>query len=190
MPGEKRDLFLELKLLADVGIIGLPNAGKSTLIKAISSASPKIGNYPFTTLTPNLGVVKTDWSEPFIVADIPGLIEGAHQGAGLGTQFLRHIERTRLLIHLIDASAVDANHLQRSYEVIQNELASYNEYLLRKPQIIVLNKLDIDYARKAADGFMKRFKMNEPEILFISALKGQGLKQLKSKIIALLDHTG
>jgi GTP-binding protein len=124
---------LELKLLADVGIIGLPNAGKSTLVGAITSARPKVGAYPFTTLTPMLGVVKTDHREPFVVADIPGLIEGAHAGAGLGTHFLRHIERTRILVHLIDASGIDPSDPLRGYHTINRELAQYSRTLLEKP---------------------------------------------------------
>ena len=141
--GETKTLKLELKLLADVGIIGLPNAGKSTLISRVSSASPKIGNYPFTTLTPNLGVVHTEWAEPFVLADIPGLIEGAHKGAGLGVRFLKHIERTHLLVHLIDAAAINRDRPLESYDIVNQELASYNRHLAYKSQIVVLNKVDL-----------------------------------------------
>ena len=121
-----------------MGIIGLPNAGKSTLISVISSATPKIADYPFTTLTPTLGVVKAGWGEPFVVADIPGLIEGAHKGVGLGIRFLRHIERTRVLVHLIDISTVDPQNPLAEYEIINRELANYSSQLMEKPQIVVL----------------------------------------------------
>jgi GTP-binding protein len=186
-PGETRTLKLELKLLADVGIIGLPNAGKSTLISAISSARPKIANYPFTTLAPSLGVVQTGWSEPFVVADIPGLIKGAHQGTGLGIKFLRHIERTRILVHLIDASSIDPDDPLNQYHTINQELAMYDEKLAKKPQIVVLNKLDLSGVRKSADIFQSAVK--DKEVVFISALTGQGLEQLKSQIVQLLDST-
>ena len=184
-PGETRTLKLELKLLADVGIIGLPNAGKSTLIAAISSARPKIANYPFTTLTPSLGVVQTDWAEPFVVADIPGLIKGAHQGTGLGIKFLRHIERTRILVHLIDVSSIDPDDPLREYHTINQELVMYDEKLVQKPQIVVLNKLDLPGVRKAAEIFQSAVK--DKKVAFISALTGQGLEQLKSQIVQLLD---
>ena len=184
-PGETRTLKLELKLLADVGIIGLPNAGKSTLISAISSARPKIANYPFTTLAPSLGVVQTGWSEPFVVADIPGLIKGAHQGTGLGIKFLRHIERTRILVHLIDASSIDPGDPLDQYHTINQELAMYDEKLAKKPQVVVLNKLDLSGVRKSADIFQSAVK--DKEVVFISALTGQGLEQLKSQIVQLLD---
>ncbi len=184
-PGETRTLKLELKLLADVGIIGLPNAGKSTLIAAISSARPKIANYPFTTLTPSLGVVQTGWAEPFVVADIPGLIKGAHQGTGLGIKFLRHIERTRILVHLIDVSSIDPDDPLKEYHTINQELVMYDEKLVKKPQIVVLNKLDLPGVRKAAEIFQSALK--DKKVLLISALTGQGLEQLKSQIVQLLD---
>jgi GTP-binding protein len=184
-PGETRTLKLELKLLADVGIIGLPNAGKSTLITAISSARPKIADYPFTTLTPSLGVVQTNWAEPFVVADIPGLIKGAHQGTGLGIKFLRHIERTRILIHLIDVSSIDPDDPLHQYHTINQELAMYDEKLVKKPQVVVLNKLDLPGVRKAAEIFQSALK--DKKVLLISALSGQGLEQLKSQIVQLLD---
>ena len=184
-PGETRTLKLELKLLADVGIIGLPNAGKSTLISAISSARPKIANYPFTTLTPSLGVVQTGYAEPFVVADIPGLIKGAHQGTGLGIKFLRHIERTRILVHLIDVSSIDTDDPLREYHTINQELAMYDEKLVQKPQIVVLNKLDLPGVRKMAEIFQSVVK--DKKVALISALTGQGLEQLKSQIVHLLD---
>jgi GTP-binding protein len=186
-PGETRTLKFELKLLADVGIIGLPNAGKSTLISAISSARPKIANYPFTTLVPSLGVVQTSWSEPFVVADIPGLIKGAHHGTGLGIKFLRHIERTRILVHLIDASSIDPDNPLDQYHSINQELAMYDEKLVKKPQIVVLNKLDLSGVQKAADIFQSA--VIDKKVVFISALTGQGLEELKSQIVQLLDST-
>ena len=185
--GQFRELKLELKLLADVGIIGLPNAGKSTLISKISSATPKIGDYPFTTLTPTLGVVETGWGEPFVVADIPGLIEGAHQGAGLGTQFLRHIERTRILIHMVDAGSIDPDHPLDAYETVNKELKSFNTQLTQKPQIVALNKMDLPGAQAAADAFAAALDA-EPVIL-ISAIKKRGIKQLISRILELLDRS-
>lgn len=185
--GQFRELKLELKLLADVGIIGLPNAGKSTLISKISSATPKIGDYPFTTLTPTLGVVETGWGEPFVVADIPGLIEGAHQGAGLGTQFLRHIERTRILIHMVDAGSIDPDHPLDAYETVNKELKSFKTQLTQKPQIVALNKMDLPGAQAAADAFAAALDA-EPVIL-ISAIKKKGIKQLISRILELLDRS-
>ena len=185
-PGQTFTLKLELKLLADAGLVGLPNAGKSTLISAISAARPKIGSYPFTTLTPSLGVVHTDWSEPFVVADIPGLIEGAHAGTGLGIQFLRHIERTRVLVHLIDAGSIDPTDPLASFRVINRELSLYNEALGSKPQIVVLNKLDLPGTDVAAESF--KHASPDTEVLTISALEGNGLDKLKSKILQYLDR--
>ena len=186
--GQFRRLKLELKLLADVGIIGLPNAGKSTLISKISAATPKIGDYPFTTLIPTLGVVETGWGEPFVVADIPGLIEGAHEGSGLGTQFLRHIERTRILIHLIDAGTIDPEHPLDHFKTVNRELKSFNPQLTQKPQIVVLNKMDLPGTQESADAFVAAFDA-EPVIL-ISAIKKKGVKKLISRILELLDKPG
>ncbi len=184
-PGQTRTIKIDLKLLADVGIIGLPNAGKSTLISVLSSAKPKIGNYPFTTLVPNLGVVKTPWGEPFVAADIPGLIEGAHKGAGLGARFLRHIERTRILIHLIDASQIDPDNPLKAYESIMDELEKYAEKLAAKPQIIALNKLDMEQSGPLARVFMDAMKAST--IVQISAATGTGLDKLKSEVVKALD---
>jgi len=186
-PGETKTLKLELKLLADVGIIGLPNAGKSTLIAAVSSARPKTGNYPFTTLFPSLGVVQTDWAEPFVVADIPGLIKGAHKGTGLGIRFLRHIERTRILVHLIDVSAVDRDNPLHAYCTVNEELVMYNRKLMEKPQIVVLNKIDLPDVREASKKFQSALK--EKQVILVSALTGQGIENLNSKIIQLLDSS-
>jgi GTP-binding protein len=178
--GEAFYLRLELKLLADVGIIGLPNAGKSTFINQISSAKSKIADYPFTTLNPILGVVTPNWGEPFIMADIPGLIEGAHEGAGLGIRFLKHIERTRLLLHLIDVSAIDPNDPLKQYETINRELAGFNPELAKKPQIVALNKMDITDADTLADLFVR--KMKEIPVYKISAATGNGLKELMAEV--------
>ena len=184
-PGETKKLNLELKLLADVGIVGLPNAGKSTLITAISAARPKIGAYPFTTLTPTLGVVHPGWGEPFVVADIPGLIEGAHKGAGLGIRFLRHIERTRILIHLIDASTIARDNPLQGFQTISAELVMYNPHLAQKAQIVVLNKLDLPGAREAAETFQTAAADLNP--ILISALTGQGVDLLISKVVQSLE---
>jgi len=185
-PGQFLKLKLELKLIADVGLIGLPNAGKSTLISAISSATPKVADYPFTTLTPNLGVVQTGWGKPFVVADIPGLIEGAHNGAGLGIRFLRHIERTHILVHLIDTSAIDIQNPLAGYETINAELAGYSPQLAEKPQILVLNKMDLPGANQTAKTLQAMLK--DREILLISALTREGVEELISKIIEGLDQ--
>src|SRR6185436_16423807 len=142
LPGEERDLRLELKLLADAGLVGFPNAGKSTLISRISAARPKIADYPFTTLEPNLGVVKLDDFRSFVVADIPGLIEGAHLGHGLGTQFLRHIERTKLLVHMVDVSEGSGRDPVEDFETVMRELASFSPELALKPMLVVASKLD------------------------------------------------
>ncbi len=185
-PGQLLKLKLELKLLADIGIIGFPNAGKSTLISVISSARPKIDNYPFTTLSPNLGVVKTGWGEPFVVADIPGLIEGAHQGAGLGIQFLRHIERTRILVHLIDASTIDVNDPLKAYLTINRELGLYSQELSQRLQIVVLNKMDLPEAQVAAKAFTAA--AGDLDVFLISAATTKGTRALKSKLAKSLNQ--
>ncbi len=185
-PGQFLKLKLELKLLADVGIIGLPNAGKSTLISVISSATPKIADYPFTTLTPTLGVVQAGWGEPFVVADIPGLIEGAHKGVGLGTRFLRHIERTRVLVHLIDISTIDPQNPLAGYETINRELASYSSQLMEKPRIVALNKLDLPDTKEAVEAFLAAVK--DREVLQISAVTRKGIDKLNSTMIKYLDR--
>ncbi|HMM58908.1 MAG TPA: GTPase ObgE, partial [Candidatus Rifleibacterium sp.] len=142
-PGKTLRLRLELKLLADVGLVGLPNAGKSTFLRAVSNARPKVADYPFTTLTPSLGIVKPEGLPSFCMADIPGLIEGAHQGTGLGTQFLRHIERTRVLLHLVDVSQLDMEDITRNYDVIMAELREFSEELADKPVVVAANKMDL-----------------------------------------------
>lgn len=183
--GQSLELKLELKLLADVGIIGLPNAGKSTLISALSSATPKIADYPFTTLTPNLGVVQTDWTEPFTLADIPGLIEGAHAGAGLGIRFLKHIERTRILVHMIDISSIDVKNPLAGFTTVNKELAEYDESLGKRSQIVVLNKMDMLESREKAEIFSSESEIED--LIEISALDRKGLDRLKSKIVQMLD---
>lgn len=185
--GEFRRLRLELKLLADVGIVGLPNAGKSTLISVISSVKPKIADYPFTTLVPNLGVVKAGAREPFVVADIPGLIEGAHRGAGLGIRFLRHVERTRILVHLIDAAAIDPQAPLAAFDAVNTELALYSPSLARKPQVIALNKLDLPGAEEHARLF-RRALQRRRKVHLVSAATGKGLAPLLSAIGRRLDE--
>ena len=185
-PGQTHRLHLELKLLADVGLVGLPNAGKSTLIKAISSARPKIADYPFTTLTPNLGVVRFGQREPFVVADIPGLIEGAHTGSGLGIQFLRHLERTRLLLHVVDVAAIDADQPLMDFETINRELYEYSPLLAGKPQLVALNKMDVDWAEDAATLFQEAY--GKGDLRCISAATGQGLDELMQTLCNLLDQ--
>lgn len=188
-PGQQYRLRLELKLLADVGLIGLPNAGKSTLIAAVTSARPKIADYPFTTLTPNLGVVQTGWGDPFVVADIPGLIEGAHAGHGLGIRFLRHIERTRILVHLIDASAIDPEDPLASFRTVNRELAAYDDALAKKPQIVVLNKTDLPDIESRVTAF--RDAVDDPDaVLTISAARAAGLDRLISAILLKLEAPG
>lgn len=183
--GQTLKIKLELKLIADVGIVGLPNAGKSTLVSVISSAHPKIADYPFTTLTPALGVVKVGKEEPFVVADIPGLIEGAHNGTGLGIKFLKHVERTRILIHLIDASAINIDSPLSNYDIINKELALHSKTLAGKTQLVVLNKIDIIDAKESADIFIKA--AGKIKVLTISAATGKGIDKLKQNILQLLQ---
>ncbi|MDY6950076.1 MAG: GTPase ObgE [Thermodesulfobacteriota bacterium] len=186
--GQILDLKLELKLLADVGIIGLPNAGKSTLVARLSSARPKIGDYPFTTLTPSLGVVGSDNMSPFVIADIPGLIEGAHKGVGLGIRFLKHVERTRVLLHLIDVAALPSDDLLGPYRIINEELLQYDEALAKESQVVVLNKVDSPGARIVAERVSDSLKKLNPDVWIISALTGEGLGPLKSHLAALVEH--
>lgn len=186
-PGEEKDLILELKLIADVGLVGFPNTGKSTLISKISAARPQIADYPFTTLAPNLGVVDVDEETSFVVADIPGLIEGAHRGHGLGIQFLRHIERTRLLLHLIDVSPLNGRDPVQDYRVIQSELQAFNPELVARRQIIVANKIDLLGKDRKRLQAVKRLAAREKKpFLAISALTGEGLKELVHKLAHLL----
>lgn len=195
-PGEERNLRLELKLLADVGLVGFPNAGKSTLISVISAARPKIANYPFTTLEPNLGVVNadggtgghgTELGRTFVVADLPGLIEGASQGAGLGIRFLRHVERTRLLVHLIDTSDTAEMDPVKAFEIIEGELGAFSEKLLEKPMIVVATKLDATTDRTKLGELRKFSKKKGLEFHAISAAAGEGVKELVRGIADALD---
>lgn len=184
-PGAEVWLRMELKLLADVGLVGFPNAGKSTLISRISAARPKIADYPFTTLTPNLGVVETRNRESYVVADIPGLIEGAHQGAGLGHGFLRHIERTRVLLYILDAAETEGRDVIQDYETLQSELAGHNPQLLERPALVVANKMDLPQAEENRERLQKAFG---ERLLFISAVTGQGIEELIEKVYQVLQE--
>lgn len=175
-PGEERGLRLELKLLADVGLLGFPNVGKSTLISQISAARPKIANYPFTTLIPNLGVVKVE-EDSFVVADIPGIIEGASEGAGLGHQFLKHVERTRLLVHILDVSGSTGRDPAEDYAILNRELAAYSERLASLPQIVALNKMDVTGAAEIAAEV--KAALGEDALVFeMSAATGKGVREI------------
>ena len=185
-PGQHKVLFVELKLLADVAIIGFPNAGKSTLISKISNAKPKIADYPFSTLVPNLGLVKVGDYQSFIAADIPGLIQDAHLGKGLGTRFLKHTERTRLLVHLLDFSITSDRDPVADYEIIQNELKHFSEELYGKPQILVANKIDHPEAEAKFAEYQERLESINPTLLACSSVTGTGIKELVFKIYELL----
>jgi GTPase len=192
MPGESRKLKFELKVLADVGLLGMPNAGKSTFIRAVSAARPKVADYPFTTLHPNLGVVRVDNNRSFVIADIPGLIEGAAEGAGLGHQFLRHLARTRLLLHIIDIAPFDAaTDPVAEARAIVNELKKYDEALFDKPRWVVLNKADLlaaDEQAQRVQQFLADFGWRDKSFI-ISALSSAGCKELIYAIMAHLDAT-
>lgn len=177
-PGEEFNLHLKLKLLADVGLVGYPNAGKSTLISVISAAKPKIAAYPFTTLTPNLGVVALSGDRDFVVADVPGLIEGAHEGHGLGHQFLRHIERTKVIIHLVDVSGASGRDPVEDFDTIRKELELYNPELLKKPHLVAANKIDAVDDPKRVTALEKRAKKLKLKFFQISAVAGTGVKAL------------
>ena len=184
--GEEKELILELKLLADVGLIGFPNVGKSTFLSMTTSATPKIADYHFTTLEPNLGVVKTDYGDSFVIADIPGIIEGASQGTGLGIQFLRHIERTRLLLHVIDVSGSEGRNPVDDFYKINAELAKYSEKLSKRKQIIVANKIDIMQDENLYRELEKVAKENNMEIFKVSAVTKQGISELIKYISQIL----
>ena len=183
LPGQRKELRLELKLLADVGFVGLPNAGKSTMLRAISNAMPDVADFPFTTLEPVLGVVDMGW-DSFVVADLPGLIEGAHAGVGLGHQFLKHVERTRVLVHLLDASAEDPI---AAYETIRNELKLYDASLAAKPEIVVLNKVDLPEARERAERLKNAF--GDEEALIVSGATSEGVQAMLNRMGQLLQET-
>ncbi len=188
-PGEERWVSLELKLLADVGLVGFPNAGKSTLISRVSAAKPKIADYPFTTLVPNLGVVSLADGESFVIADIPGLIEGAHQGAGLGHEFLRHIERTRVIIHVVDTAGSEGRDPVEDYVTINKELAAYNPVLAKRPQVVAANKMDVPEAEENLKS-LKQHIGDETDLFAISAVTGDGLEPLMFKVAELLKTVG
>jgi GTP-binding protein len=184
-PGQERWIHLELKLIADVGIVGVPNAGKSTLLSVVSAARPKIAAYPFTTLEPNLGVVALDGGyTSFVMADIPGLIEGAHTGAGLGHEFLRHIERTRMIVHLLDGASADP---LADYESINEELALFDAELARKPQLVVLNKMDLPQAQALWPSVQREMKTRGESAMSISAVTGEGVKEMLRAVVGMLE---
>lgn len=186
-PGEERWIELELKLLADVGLVGFPNVGKSTLISRVSGAKPKIANYPFTTLAPNLGVVTLGEGKSFVVADIPGLIEGAHEGAGLGHAFLRHTERTRLLIHVLDIAGSEGRDPVRDFTIINQELALYSPTLAERPQVVAANKMDLPEAAANLER-LKAAISADYEIFPISAVTGEGVQALMYRVGKILDE--
>ncbi|PLR75238.1 GTPase ObgE [Bacillus sp. V3-13] len=187
-PGQERNIILELKLLADVGLVGFPSVGKSTLLSVVSSARPKIAEYHFTTIVPNLGMVETEDGRSFVLADLPGLIEGAHSGVGLGHQFLRHIERTRVIVHVIDMAASEGRDPYEDYLTINNELKEYNLRLTERPQIIVANKMDMPNAEENLKEFKAKLKDGFP-VFAISAITRQGLRDLLFAIADKLEET-
>src|SRR5918993_212478 len=186
-PGEEREFQLELKLLADVGLVGFPNAGKSTLISTISAAKPKVADYPFTTLEPHLGVVDLGEYRTFVVADIPGLIEGAHGGAGPGDRFLRHVERTRLLLHLVDVSSASGRDAVSDYETINRELRAYDERLSERPQLVVATKIDALDEPERLESLRRRAADDGWEFHAISAVANRGVRELVAAVARRLD---
>jgi GTPase len=186
--GDEFELQLELKLLADVGLVGFPNAGKSTFISTVSAARPKIADYPFTTLEPHLGVVDLGDFRTFVIADIPGLIEGAHTGAGLGDRFLRHIERTKLLLHLVDVSSVSGRDAVGDYETVNRELASYNEDLAARPQFVVATKIDALDEPQRLDSLKDAALRDAKPFFAISSATGEGVRELVNAMAAKLDE--
>ncbi|WP_027184026.1 GTPase ObgE [Desulfovibrio inopinatus] len=185
--GEEKRFRLELKILADVGLLGLPNAGKSTFISAVSMAKPKIASYPFTTITPNLGVVEGDRGDRFVIADIPGLVEGAHEGVGLGHRFLRHVERTRVLLHILSAEDVSEEAPWAGFDLINAELAAYNPELAKKKQIPVINKIDL-LEPEALEAMRQRAREDGREILFMSAKYGDGVEDVVKTLWEAVIH--
>lgn len=187
-PGKERYIVLELKVLADVGLVGFPSVGKSTLLSVVSSAKPKIADYHFTTLVPNLGMVETDDGRSFVMADLPGLIEGAHQGVGLGHQFLRHIERTRVIVHVIDMSGLEGRDPYDDYLTINQELSEYNLRLTERPRIIVANKMDMPEAAENLEAFKEKLTDDYP-VFPISAVTREGLRELLFEVANQLENT-
>ena len=185
-PGEEVTLFLELKVLADLGLVGFPNAGKSTFLSRISAARPRIADYPFTTLNPNLGITLHKGLS-FATADIPGIIEGASEGKGLGTQFLKHIERTRVLLHLVDPEGFNGMNAEKSVKVIENELKTFDKNLFAKPRIIAVNKMDLPEAQKAYETIKKKFKKHK--VMLMSAATGEGVNQVLDEVVKILAAT-
>jgi GTPase len=185
-PGDFRTIRLELKLLADVGLVGLPNAGKSSLLAAASAARPKVADYPFTTKAPALGVISLPDHRSFVMADLPGLIEGASQGAGLGHQFLRHVERTRVLLHLVDLSTVEPEDLLATYDAIEEELRSYNETLLKRPRLVVLSKQDLPLVQERSAAAEALLKKRGLEVFRISSVQKEGLTELFEQVWTLI----
>ncbi len=185
--GEKKTIRLNLKLIADAALIGFPNVGKSTILTKISAAKPKIADYPFTTLKPYLGIVGIDGCKQIIVADIPGLIEGASKGVGLGIQFLKHIERTKMLIHVIDGTSISIQDIYKKYNIIRNELKEFSVSLYEKPELIVLNKCDIPDVRDKKDSIKKVFSKKDKKLHFISAITGEGLDELIELIFNTIE---
>ncbi len=185
-PGEERTLQLELKMIADAGLVGFPNAGKSTLLSVISRARPKIADYPFTTLSPNLGVVAAD-GDSFVAADIPGLIEGSHEGAGLGLQFLRHIERTRMLLHVVDVSGIEGRDPVRDFDMIIAELTRYSAELAKRPQIVAANKTDLPEAKANIGRLRDHAALRKIEVYPVSAATGKGVKELLRAVSRMLS---
>jgi GTP-binding protein len=186
--GEQIEILLELKLIADVGLVGFPNVGKSTILSVMTSAKPKIANYHFTTLHPNLGVVRLDNGSSFVLADIPGIIEGAHEGVGLGHEFLRHVERTRVIIHVIDISGIEERDPLEDFNTINQELKQYKVKLADKVQVIACNKMDIPSGQENLDKFKEEMKKKGLEVYPISAATGEGLKELFYKVDQLLKE--
>ncbi|TFD92404.1 GTPase ObgE [Jeotgalibacillus sp. R-1-5s-1] len=187
-PGQERNVVMELKLLADVGLVGFPSVGKSTLLSVVSAAKPKIAEYHFTTIAPNLGMVETEDNRTFVMADLPGLIEGAHSGVGLGHQFLRHIERTRVIVHVVDMSALEGRDPYEDYLTINNELKEYNLRLTERPQVVVANKMDMPDAEENLQAFREKVG-EEVQIFPISAISRQGLKELLYTVADLIEST-
>lgn len=189
IPGEEKILRLELKLLADVGIIGLPNAGKSTFLSRVSAARPKIADYPFTTLSPNLGVVTTGGERSLVFADIPGLLEGAHRGVGMGLTFLRHVERTSLLLHIIDISRENGVDAWKDYEIVNRELSHFSRSMASKPQIIAIGKTDLPLVKERLKNTVDNFKGKSLEVYPFSSVTGDGVDVLITAIFRLWEET-
>ncbi len=185
IPGEERKLKLELRMIADVGIVGLPNAGKSTLLSRLSAAHPKVANYPFTTLVPSLGILKRGDTDTLVLADLPGLIEGAHTGKGLGAQFLKHIERTRMILHLVDGSPTADTPADEAYQVIRKELSGYSKTLAEKPELVAANKADISRSKKGVKALQE---VCGGEVLELSAVTGKGIEPLAMKLFDILEE--